>query len=143
MKSPVCLLLLLGLGLSSVSFISGCSKEAAAAKKVDVSAMTQALKGEDKDARINACIELAKAGPRAKGAVPALIPLLKDPDTVTRRLAAYALGQIGPDAKEALTALRDLTADPDRTVMMQAVNSLRSIDPKAYSGMKNETVNSP
>src|SRR5205823_1969686 len=64
------------LGAGSV----GCSKEGAAAKQVNVPAMIDALKGQDSDARINACVELAKAGPRAKAAIPSLIRLLKDQD---------------------------------------------------------------
>jgi len=126
-----------------VAALSGCSKEDAAAKKVDVSAMTEALKSGNSEARENACIELAKAGPRAAPAVGALIPLLKDNDAEIRRLAAYALGEIGPQAKAALPALGELSNDPDRRVVMQVVNSLRSIDPKNYSGLKNETATSP
>ena len=37
-----------------------------------------ALKSEDKEARINACVELAKAGSKAAPAVQALIGVLKD-----------------------------------------------------------------
>jgi HEAT repeat protein len=120
--------------------VASCSKEDAEAKKVDVSAMTATLKSDDKDARVNACIELAKAGPRSSPAVPALIPLLKDKDPEVRRLAAYALGQVGPQAKSALPALKELTADHDRGVVMQAVDSLRSIDPKGFSDLKNTSV---
>ena len=123
--------------------LSSCSKEDAAAKKVDVSARIEALKSGDSEARENACIELAKAGPGAAPAVAALIPLLKDNDAEIRRLAAYALGEIGPQAKAALPALAELASDPERRVAMQVVNSLRSIDPKNYSGLKNETATSP
>ena len=130
-------------GILGVAALSGCSKEDAAAKKVDVSAMTEALKSGDTEARENACFELAKAGPRAAPAVAALIPLLKDNDAEIRRLAAYALGEIGPQAKAALPALAELANDPERRVAMQVMNSLRSIDPKNYSGLKNETSTSP
>ncbi len=130
------IVLSLVLGAGSV----GCSKEDAGAKQVNVPAMIDALKGQDNDARINACVELAKAGPRAKAAVPSLIPLLKDQDPLARRLAAYALGEIGPEANSALPGLKALLNDTDRAVVMQAVNSLRSIDPKNYSGLKNVTV---
>ena len=130
-------------GILGVAALSGCSKEDAAAKKVDVSAMTEALKSGGSEARENACIELAKAGPGAAPAVAALIPLLKDNDAEIRRLAAYALGEIGPQAKAALPALAELANDPERRVAMQVVNSLRSIDPKNYSGLKNETATSP
>jgi HEAT repeat protein len=129
-----------------VLLISGsisCSKESAEAKKVDVQAMIGALKGEDKEGRINACVELAKAGRLAKPAVPFLVPLLKDKDPLARRLAAYALGEIGPDAQSALSDLKGLVNDQDRTVSMQVINSLRSIDPKNYSGLKTETTSPP
>src|SRR5438093_13348002 len=87
--------------------LSGCSKEDAEAKKVNVAAMTEALRSADKDARVNACVELAKAGPRAAPAVQALIPLLKDSDPDVRRLAAYALGDIGAASKPALPTLEE------------------------------------
>ena len=120
--------------------LSGCSKDDAEAKKVNVAAMTEALKSEDKEARINACVELAKAGSKAAPAVQALIGVLKDNDPVVRRLAAYALGEIGPASKPALPALKEMMNDPDREVVMQVVNSLRSIDPKGAGNLNNETV---
>src|SRR5947207_15281491 len=91
----------LALAMSILGSFSGCSKEDPEAKKVNVSAMTEALKSPDKDTRVNGCIELAKTGPRAAPAVPALIPLLKDSDGLVRRLAAYALAQVGPQASAA------------------------------------------
>src|SRR5262245_16683911 len=119
-----------------IAILGGCSKEAAEARKVNIPAMTEALKSSDHEAQINACIELAKAGPRAVSAVSALIPLLKDADPNLRRLAAYVLGEIGPEAKSALPALKELSSDPDRNVVMQVVNSLRSIDPKGSADLK-------
>src|SRR5256885_8923075 len=86
-------------------------------KNFNVSAMTAALKSDNTETRVNACIELAKAGERAAPAVTALIPLLKDPDPVTRRLAAYALGQVGPKATQAVPALKELLNDSDRDVL--------------------------
>lgn len=110
---------------------SACSKENPEAKKVDVPAMIQALKSDAKDTRVNACIELAKAGPRAEPAVQALIGALKDPNPLVRRLSAYALGEIGPKASAALPALKELLADSDPDVPSSAVNAMRSIDPKS------------
>src|SRR5262245_38622131 len=103
MKSPLNALSILAFAVAAAALLAGCykSKEEAEAAKGDVTAMTAALKSTDKDTRINACIELAKAGPRAAPAVQALIPLLKDPDPTTRQLSAHALGQIGPKAAEA------------------------------------------
>lgn len=108
---------------------SGCSQKQG--DTVNVSANTEALKSADKDARVNACVELAKGGPASAPAVPALIPLLKDSDAEIRRLAAYALMEIGPAAKEALPTLKQMMSDPDRTVVTQVLNSIRAIDPQA------------
>lgn len=122
----------------AISLFAACtSKEEAEANKVDVSAMTAGLQSPDKATKVNACIELAKAGERSASAVSALIPLLKDPDAEVRRLAAYALGEIGPAASAALPELKGMTADPDRDVVLQIVNTLRSIDPKSYSNLQN------
>src|SRR5216117_3155910 len=121
----------LALGISIIVTLGGCSKEDPEAKKVNVPAMTEALKSPDKDTRVNACIELAKAGPRATPAVGALIPLLKDQEPLVRQLAAYALGQIGPKASSAIPALKELLGDQDLGVLSAALNALRSIDPKS------------
>ena len=126
------------LSFAAAAILTGCSKEGGA-QKVDVQANITALKGNDKDARANALVELAKAKENAAPAVPALIPLLKDTDAETRRLAAYVLGEIGPQAKAALPGLKELLKDADRQVVMQAVNSVRSVDPAA-SDLKNVTV---
>ncbi len=131
MKTPILgSTVLLVSALLALTF-SACSKENPEAKKVDVSAMIQALKSDAKDTRVHACIELGKAGPRAEPAVQALIGALKDPDPLVRRLSAYALGTIGPKASAALPALKELLADPDREVPSSAVNAMRSIDPKS------------
>jgi len=133
----------IALGAICAGCFTSCSKEPAASKNADVSAMTAALKSEDNDARINACVELAKAGPNAAPAIQSLIPLLKDNDPTVRRLAAYALGEIGPASKPALPALKEMLNDSDRQVVMQVVNSLRSIDPKGSSNVQNINVSTP
>ncbi|HTE91575.1 MAG TPA: HEAT repeat domain-containing protein [Terriglobales bacterium] len=143
MRNLLRIVVMTAFSLTATGIFSGCSKENADVKKINVAAMMEALKGEDKDARINACVELAKAGPRAAPAVQALIGTLKDADPTVRRLAAYTLGEIGPEAKPALSALKELMNDPDRQVVMQVVNSLRSIDPKNNSDMKNVSVTGP
>ena len=143
MRKLLPIVVMTAFSLTATGILSGCSKENADAKKVNVAAMTEALKGEDKDARINACVELAKAGPKAAPAVQALITVLKDTDPTVRRLAAYALGEIGPEAKSALPVLKELMSDSDRQVVMQVVNSLRSIDPKNSSDLKNVSVSGP
>jgi HEAT repeat protein len=99
--------------------------------------MTARLQSPDKQSKMDACIELAKAGPRSAPAVSAIIPLLKDPEADVRRLAAYALGEIGTAASAALPELKPMMADPDRDVVLQIVNTLRSVDPKSYSNLQN------
>ena len=143
MKNLTKLFLSIAIGCLVGFGLSGCSKENAEAKKINVVAMTEALKSQDTEARINACVELAKAGPRAAAAVQALMPLLKDNDPNVRRLAAYALGEIGAASAPALPSLKAMLSDPDRQVVMQVVNSLRSIDPKGASGLQNVNVSTP
>ena len=118
-------------------FVACSSKEESEAGKVDVGAMTAGLASPDKATKINACVELGKAGARSAPAVSALIPLLKDPDAEVRRLAAYALGEIGPAASAALPDLKGMMADPDRDVVLQIVNTLRNVDPKSYQSLQN------
>jgi HEAT repeat protein len=133
MKNCMRVLLVTALAFGILSLI-GCSGEKPA--QVNVNAMIEELKKEDKDARVNACVELAKAGPKAAPAVSALIPVLKDKDAEVRRLAAYTLYEIGIEAKAAVPAVKEMMSDPDRSVVMQAVNTLRAIDP-AVAGMKS------
>jgi len=123
-----CGLLLAGLG-------AGCGGGEPTAK-VDVQAQIQNLKSEDAQKRVDACVELAKAGPDAASAVTSLIPVLKDSDALVRRLAAYALGQIGPKAKEAVPALKELMNDTDRDVLTATINAIRAIDAAAASDVK-------
>jgi len=108
----------------------GC-KGGESTPKVDVSAATKGLKSSEVEARVNACTELAKAGPGAAAAVPDLIPLIKDPDPLVRRLAVYALGQIGPKASSAIPAIKESLNDRDNSVVQNAVIALRAIDPNA------------
>jgi HEAT repeat protein len=127
MKSPLRSFCCAVLTVFLASLASSCSKKEA----VNVSAQTARLKSPDKDARINACVELAKAGPNAVSAVPDLIPVLKDQDAEVRRLAAYALYEIGEGAKAAIPAVKELMSDRDPAVVQQALNTLRAIDPAA------------
>ncbi|MBI2947822.1 MAG: HEAT repeat domain-containing protein [Verrucomicrobia bacterium] len=112
-------------------FIASLGSACAKKETVNVSAQTAGLKSPDKDTRINACIELAKAGPKAASAVSDLIPILKDQDAEVRRLAAYALYEIGEGAKAAIPAVKELMNDRDPAVVQQALNTLRAIDPTA------------
>lgn len=111
---------------------NGCSKEDNAmggGEKVDVAAQLAIVKSGEDNAKVDALVEIGKAGPRAADAVPALIEALKSKDETVRRMAAYALGQIGPKAKAAVPALQALLNDPVREIPLQAVNSWRLIDP--------------
>src|SRR5438093_6692632 len=111
----------ISVGILFIALVAGCSKQDAEAKKVNVVAMTEALKSGDKEARVNACTELAKAGSLAAPAVPALVPVLKDPDPLVRQLAAYALYQIGPKASAAVPALKELLNDQNPDVATTAL----------------------
>lgn len=128
--------LILSLTVAAGTLLTGCG--GGASDKVNVPAQITVLKGEDKEARINALAELAKAGEEAAPAISTLTPLLKDQDPLVRRLAAYALGQIGPKAKSAVTDLKPLLNDGDRDVITSALNALRAIDPTSVGGIKVE-----
>ena len=117
------------MNLLLVAGLASCSKETAEPQKVDVPAMIVVLKSQEKEARIDACVKLARAGSKAAAATEPLIPLLQDEDPVVRRLAAYALGEIGPEAKAALPALKEMARDADRDAVRQVINSLKKIDP--------------
>ncbi len=135
MKTFQSTLLSLALALSVAGALTACKKQSAA--NVNVSAQIADLKSPDTDKKVNACIELAKAGPDASPAINDLIPLLKDKDPLVRHLAAYALGQIGPKASAAIPALREAMNDSDHQVESDALNALRFI------GDTNANVNVP
>ena len=110
-------------------FIGGCGRSSGPNEKIDVQAQIQNLKSADADARANACVELAKAGPGAAGAVQPLIESLKDSDPLVRRLSAYVLGEIGPAAKDAIPVLKTMLTEPDRQLIAAVVIAIRAIDP--------------
>jgi len=140
MKTLTLLVSLATLAALSSGLLVSCSKGGDYNKSVDVKAMVQQLKNQDKDQRQKACISLAEAGPYAAGAVPALIEALKDPDNLTKSLAAYALGCVGPKASQAVPALKECLNTPDPEVTPSVINALRAIAPKAASGLKVENV---
>lgn len=65
-----------------------------------IAGLTKALKHEH--ARYWACIALAEAGPKAKGAIPALVATLADKRPEVQMQALIALGKIGPEAASAV-----------------------------------------
>lgn len=140
MKIRSTLVYLLSL-LLPLALLTACKEKA---PKVDIAAATQGLKSPDTDARANACIELAKAGPNSAGAINDLIPLLKDKDPLVRHLAAYALGQIGPKAAPAIPALKEAMNDSDHQVVSDVLNALRFIgDTNANLGLPNVMSSGP
>ena len=141
MKTPVQTILALTVfGLLVVT--PGCSSKESDSKEVNVSKQINALKSADKNARIDAMVQLGSAGKKALPAMPVLIETVKDKDPEIRRLAAYALGEIGPRATPAIAPLKELLKDENREVVTQVVNSLRNIDPKAIDE-RNVNVLSP
>jgi HEAT repeat protein len=129
MKQPIYAILTLACGLLLAGLAAGCGGGEPKAN-VNVQAQIENLKSTEMDKRVDACVELAKAGPDAAPAVQPLIAALKDSDGLVRRLAAYALGQIGEKAKEAIPALKPLLGDNDREVITATINAIRAIDPK-------------
>jgi hypothetical protein len=129
MKKTVVPLVLALLALIVCGVLAGCGR--GAKQSVNVQVQIDALKGTQKDPKIDACIELAKLKEGAVAAVPALIECLKDSDFEIRRMSAYALGEIGPPAIKALPALKDMIQDQNRDVVFQVVASMRAIDPKS------------
>jgi HEAT repeat protein len=115
--------------LVAVLFLTACGERTGGDRSVNVPQEIQRLESPEAETRIDAIIELAKAGPHAESAVPHLIPLLKDRHIDVRRLSAYALGEIGPSAKPALPALDELLDDNDMYVRSAALNAMRAIDP--------------
>lgn len=135
--------LLLALTCTALTlFIPACKKGGAGAGggTADLQAQLDTLKSTDRDARINALVEIAIHKEAAASAVPTLIEQLKDPDPEIRRMTAYALMEIGPAAKEALPHLEQLMQDPDRNVVLQVINTVRAIQPGAMSDLDLQKV---
>jgi len=128
MKAPLSMVVLSAAALLALG-LAGCSEESSTARKVNISAQVDALKSDNADTRINACVELAKAGTRSAPAIQPLIAALKDPNRDVRRLAAYALGEIGPAAKAAIPTLKTMLTGMDREIDNQVANSIAAIEP--------------
>ncbi len=140
MKIPWCHTASITALLFCTAALVSCSKEEEFNKNINVAAMIQQLKGQDKDKRVEACTALADAGPYAAEAVPALAEALKDSDPLVRRLAAYALGNIGPKAESAVPALKAVFNDSDDSVMRNAVIAVRKIKPSEVPAVKIDNV---
>ena len=71
-----------------------------------VPALTQALRDEDVEVRVNVVIALARLGESAYDAIPMLTEVLRDESERVRQHAVYALKQIGTlKAESALNQL--------------------------------------
>lgn len=106
---------------------TGCTKEKEAT--VDVQSQIRALAG-DSDAKLNALVELAKAGAGALPALDKIVALLTDDDPLIRRTAAYAIERIGPAAKSAIPALEKAMEGATVDVAMAATRAINALDPR-------------
>lgn len=98
-------------------------KAAAAAPEV-----SNLLKAEEPEIRMQAALALGAIGPTAKSAAPALTQLLdSDPTNGVRYAAAFALGRLG--AKEAEPVLRKMVTHEDPFLSMVSAFSLSSLNP--------------
>lgn len=103
---------------------TGCTNKKEAA--VDIKAQVQALTG-DQDAKLNALVELSKAGPGALPALDKIVALLAEDDPLIRRTAAYTLEQMGPAAKSAIPALEKAMEGATIDVTMAATRAISAL----------------
>lgn len=103
---------------------TGCTNKKEAA--VDIQAQVQALTG-DQDAKLNALVELSKAGPGALPALDKIVALLTEDDPLIRRTAAYAIEKIGPTAKSAIPALEKAMEGATIDVTMAATRAIEAL----------------
>jgi HEAT repeat protein len=129
MKNTPLRALTLAFTLTTAAFLgTGCGGGAA---KVDIASAVQRLKGTDKDAKINALVELQLAKEAAFPALDTLIETLQDPDPNVQGNAVVAIGEIGPKAIKAVPALKKVMDSSQRENVTSAINAIRAIDPKA------------
>lgn len=102
------------------------------ARRAKLPELVGALRVDDEDVRLGACLALGKIG---KDAVPELIPLLDDSDPNVRYYAVWALGQIGPDAGDAFCHVAKAFGDTDGDVRRKAVFALGRIKPDPADGI--------
>lgn len=114
------------------TMLQGMDGLEADARRAKVPELSAALRMDDEDIRLGACLALGQIG---KDAVPSLIPLLDDPDANVRYYAVWALGQIGPNAGDALPAIQKALRDSDGDVRRKAVFALGRVKPTAALGI--------
>jgi HEAT repeat protein len=99
---------------------------------LDVLALSEDLKSDDKETRAKAALALGKAGKEARAALPALLEALRDEDEKIRDLVADALDQAGPPAKEDFPAISTALRDEDPDVRSYAVSALDELGEDAW-----------
>jgi HEAT repeat protein len=99
---------------------------------LEVLALSEDLKSEDKETRARAAVALGKAGKEARAALPALLEALRDEDDNIRDLVKDALEQAGPPAKEDMPAVSTALRDDDPDVRSYAVSVLEEMGEEAW-----------
>jgi HEAT repeat protein len=94
---------------------------------LEVLALSEDLKSNDKEKRAQAAVALGKAGKEARAALPALLEALGDEDEKIRDLVADALDQAGPPSKEDMPAVSTALRDDDPDVRAYAVSVLNEM----------------
>lgn len=100
-----------------------------------VPALTEALKDNRADVRLNAALALGRIGAVAKPSVPPLIELSKDPNLAVQQQAIVALGQIGVDAQPAVPVLVAALKQPNWQIRANVAHTLGEIGPPAESAI--------
>ena len=139
------------------------AKEPAAGREAIVSALVEALGGDNVNVKVAAADALGWLGPRAKPAIPALVPLLSDSrpwvssagisglaaigkDAVPTLIeiwqkgtgpakvrAAWALGGIGRDARDAAPVLAEAMKSESPLMQERLLGVLNLIEPEKYA----------
>jgi serine/threonine protein kinase len=105
---------------------------AAPMSMLEVLALSENLKSNDKETRARAAVALGKAGKEARIALPKLLNALRDNDEKIRELVAHALDRIGPPAKEDLPILSMALREDDPDIRAYAVSALDELREAAW-----------
>lgn len=97
----------------------------------NVSELARQLESSDVQARIDACQELARLGPKAEAAVSQLVAAVESSHPQLQRNAALALAELGTAAAPAVTALAANLSNTDADVRAYSAYALGSIGPAA------------
>ncbi len=105
---------------------------AAPMSMLEVLALSEDLKSNDKQTRATAAVALGKAGREARIALPMLLDALRDNDEKVRDLVADALDRLGPPAKEDLPILGMALREDDPDIRAYAVSALDEMREAAW-----------